>query len=376
MATQTSRVHIAFFLPNIEMGGAERVIINISAELAKRGHRVELILAHKHGALIDDVHPGVTITDLKAFRKQEPIWLFGLRTVLRLTQHLRSSPPDALISTLTGANISAILAKILSRQRIFLAIREASAAANTKSRTRQLLIKRLYPSADAIIVLTELMRNRMHQELGVGLEKIHLIGNPIDETKVRKLSLETSTLKEANRLKPYVVSVGRLSEPKDNATIIRAVAQLVTEEPINLVIVGEGPERERLKTIARDLCIQEIVHFIGQKNNPYPWIAAADALILSSKWEGFPNVLLEAQALNTPIVATEYDESIHEILQHCNYPSRTVAIGDDHAMASAISFLRKAPHHQSNKKSKDNSLRSIANEFERLIHNCRFAKKR
>lgn len=336
---------IAFFMSDLEMGGAQRVFLTLSSALAKRGHTVELVLAKKPGPLLAEVDPKVALINLDAHRPGELSWRFGIRTVVKLARHLRQNHPDVLFSTLTGTNLSAIAAHRLAGRRCRLVIREASTLANVQSRMRLRLMRRFYPMADRIIVLTDFMRTQMQQWLRLQPEKITVIGNPADARRIRQLANDPELLALTRQFKPYVVSVARLAHPKDHATAIRALAQIVAKQKLNLVLVGDGPLKGELQALARKLGIEQRVHFVGLQANPYPWMAQAQAYVLSSRWEGYPNVLLEALSLGVPVVVTAYDPSVNAILGDVDN-THVVGVGDESAMASAILRLVDFPERQ------------------------------
>jgi glycosyltransferase involved in cell wall biosynthesis len=356
---------IGFFLPDLEMGGAERVFLTVSSALVRRGHHVELILARKSGPLLADVDPAVALVDLDAYRQGEPVWRFGIRTISRLARHLRRYPPDALFSTLTGANLSAIAARAIARGRFRLIIREAATLANVKSKARLLLMRLLYPLADRIIVLTDFMREQMHTRLGMPADKMVVIGNPVDTAKLQRLAQDPGLIKRACEFQPYAVCVGRLSEQKDQATAIKAIARVAASpRALNLVLVGDGPLQGELQAVTRDLGIENRVHFIGLQANPYPWIRQAEVFVLSSRWEGYPNVLLEATSIGVPIVATSYDVSVHGVLGNTRN-TRIVNVGDCEGMAAAIVSLAGVLHTETT--GDDGQLAKIVVAYENLL---------
>ncbi len=363
---QQPQAHISFFLPDLEMGGAERVFLTLSSALAQRGHMVELILARKSGSLLDEVDTGIAVIDLDARRAGDSSWRFGLRTVLRLARYLRRNPPDVLFSTLSGANLSAVVARMLSRRRFRLCVRESSSLANVNSRLRLWLIRLFYPLADRIIVLTDFMREQMRTRLHLPAKKMVVIGNPVDVAKLDRLSRDSKLISQAKKFQPYVVCVGRLAAPKDFATPIKAIARLGSSCALNLVLVGDGPLKHELQTLTRDLGVEKKVHFVGQQPNPYPWMAQAEAFVLSSRWEGYPNVLLEAEALNLPIVATEYDVSIKEILLE-KQKVKTVDVGNDQAMAVAIQFVMNEARDPKKNTIKYSELERVVGAYEACI---------
>lgn len=336
---------IAFFLPDLSMGGAERVFLTLASSMAQRGFKVELILARRNGTLLADVPPEVKITCLTSAHRKGPLWIFGIHTLFQLTAHLRKSQPDILFSTLTGANITAILARALSRRNFQLCIREASSLRNVNSKFRILLMQLLYPLADNIIALTQYAASELSKKIRNIENKIVHIGNPINIEKIQTLAETTELTEIAKKLTPYVVCVGRLAEPKDFSTAIRAVHLINTSDEktqLKLVIVGDGPLKQELHDLTEKLAAKDYIFFAGQQSNPYPWIAQSSVFLLSTRWEGYPNVLFEAQSLGVPIVATIYDASLYEItrdIERIWYSQVT----DVESVASGIKAAREAP---------------------------------
>lgn len=337
------RTRVAFFLPDLTMGGAERVFLTLASALARRGYAVELILARKHGALLAEVDPKVTLVNLDTYRPNGTYWVFGLRTAIQLAHYLTKNPPVILFSTLTGANLTAILAHLLTRRRFHLCIREAATLTNVKSRARLCLMRLLYPLANCIIVLTDHMQNELRVKLKLPLEKIMVIGNPVDAEKINYLARESALVSEARQLNPYAICVGRMTGQKDFHTAIMAIYHLNQTSTLNLVLVGDGPMKQELQMLAQQLGIENRVHFVGLQTNPYVWIAEAMVFVLSSRWEGYPNVLLEAQCLGIPIVATQYDDSVKTLLHDPGH-DQIVGVGNNKAMASAIQRATDIPN--------------------------------
>ena len=327
---------IAFLLPDLRTGGAERVFITLARELASRGHDVELILASRQGELIQELDQGVGIVSLDAFQGARVSWMGGVRALFRLRSHLRSNPPDVLCSTLTGANLTALMARLRSGRRMRLVIREAVSMENVKSHARRLAMRCLYPLADRVIVLTDFMKEQMVQ-LGIAKDRISVIGNPVDIENIRSRAMDRADMHLIDTYQPFVLCVGRLVPQKDFATVIRAFARIRDCTSLNLVILGDGPERSRLRSLAAEYDLGDRLYMPGQVTNPYPWMKHASAFVLSSRWEGYPNVLLEALCLGTPIISTEYDPSVRAILSVAeDQYVRIVPVGDPDSLSRAI----------------------------------------
>jgi len=133
---------------------------------------------------------------------------------------------------------------------------------------------------------------------------------------------------------PVIIALGRLTEQKDFATLLRAFALARKEKPLKLLIFGEGQQRAKLESLACDLGIAQDVALPGFTTNPYREMGASDLFVLSSRWEGSPNALTEALALGIPVVATDCPSGPREILGAMG--NNLVPVGDPEALAQAI----------------------------------------
>jgi len=171
------------------------------------------------------------------------------------------------------------------------------------------------------------------------LQRVIVLPNAIDIDSIREgASVYNDNVQVTPIGAPYIVSVARLDEvQKDHRTLLRAYAELVKRRPVaeHLVIVGNGAYRQELQNLARDLGIHDRVHFAGHQDNPHPIVARASVLVLSSKYEGMPMVLLEALAMGKAIVATDCPTGPREILDG-GKAGALVPIGDISAMANAM----------------------------------------
>lgn len=328
--------HLALLLPELEAGGAQRVMLLLAREFAARGHRVDLVLLQATGPLLAEIPDNVRLVDLAARAHGLGQLGFTLSSIRRLGAWLKKERPEALLSTITGANLVAILARRVAGIPLRLAIREAVTLENHTGTVRRRAMRWLYPRADAVIALTAVMADQLIRDLAVPPGKIHCIPNPVDAERIRARGHEPLAhpwLDDPN-LK-VVISAGRLIPQKDYATLLRAFALLPPAMPTRLIIVGEGPERPRLEALATELGIDTRIHLPGFDANPWRWMARADLFVLSSLWEGHPNALLEALALGLPAVTTKYDDSVVMIVSMGEL--RVATAGGPLPLAAAIS---------------------------------------
>lgn len=190
--------------------------------------------------------------------------------------------------------------------------------------------------ADEIVAVSRGVATDWADYFGIPNERIRVIYNPVDVERIQELAAQaTADTMQLENTVPLILAVGRLSPEKDFATLLWAFAILRERRPARLLILGEGEERATLTQLAADLGITEWVSLPGFVPNPHPYMARASVLALSSRYEGFSNVILEALALGIPIVATDCPYGPSEILEGGRYGA-LVPVGNPEAMAEAL----------------------------------------
>ena len=325
---------IALFVPSLHGGGAERVILDIAGELVNRGIPAHLVLVRAEGHYRDMVPEGVRLIDLDSHRTAA--------SLLKLVGYVRQERPAALLSTLAHANVIALVAKIMRRGRLRVVVRMANtygeelASGSFKHRQALRLLKLLLPRADGIVCVSEGVADDLCTRVPAAGPRIETVYNPVVSPSLTEKAEEAVDHPWFNGTGPPVVlSAGRLTAVKDHVTLLRAFAEVVESRPARLVILGEGPERENLLELASRLGIAEKVDLPGFKTNPFAYMARASAFVLSSRYEGFPNVLVQAMACGTPVVSTDCRSGPAEILEGGRW-GRLVPVGGWRSMADAI----------------------------------------
>lgn len=340
-------------------GGVERMLVNLLHAMDASGAPVDLLLLRADSVYLRELPPGI---------KQHP--LAGRHSQLAipaLVAYLRRARPAALLVAKDRAGRSAVMARALAGVdtpillRLGTHLSTAMAERSAPERwLRYRLIRWLYPHIEAVVAVSEGVAKDVSAISGLPAERIHIIRNPVITNALESRASEACPhpwLGDADanpaskddgmpRLRsdqtPVILAVGRLQRQKDFPTLIRAFNLLRQRQPCRLIILGEGGGRAGLEQLIAALGLAHCIDLPGFVANPYPFMARAAMLVLSSAWEGSPNVLTEAMALGTPVVATDCPSGPAEMLQHGRF-GPLVAVGDAGALANAMAATLAAP---------------------------------
>jgi glycosyltransferase involved in cell wall biosynthesis len=203
--------------------------------------------------------------------------------------------------------------------------------------------RQFFPRADAIVAISRGVAEDVARELRLPRERVHVIYNPV--TTPRLLARAQQPLDHpwfAPGSPPVVLGVGRLVAQKDFATLLRAFARVREQRDARLLLLGEGRERDALEALVRELSIEPHVRLPGAVDNPYPYMTRAALLAVSSAWEGFGNVLVEALACGCPVASTDCPSGPSEILEGGLYGPLS-PVGDAEGLARSIVALLDGP---------------------------------
>lgn len=344
---------VTFIIPSLEAGGIERNVVNLAKGLLARGTHVTLMVARANPefyrqlppqVLVDHLHPPRGIWWLTwPLGLVSPRLRLSVATFGPLLRYLRRQKPTAILSF--QSHFFTAVALVLLRQRPRFVIREGlSLSADMASKGAAgrviVLVKRwTYRRAYRVVANSYGSVADLQRTLGLGPERVAVVYNPTNEGRIideSRAPLDHSWFSQGEP--PVVLGVGRLTAQKDFATLIRAFAIVRQQIPARLVILGEGPERAMLEQLVLDLGLAQDVDMPGFMESPYPFMARASVFVLSSLYEGLPNVLIEALAIGTPSVSTDCPSGPQEILEGGKY-GPLVTMGDHEAVAQAVAEL-------------------------------------
>ena len=302
---------VLFILADLGPGGAQRVILRLLHHL--RGDNVDyhLSLIRSEGPLRKEIPGHLPLHDLKARRvRYAPLKILGL------CWHLK---PRVVVSTLGHLNVSLLTLKPFLPRGTSVIVREANTPSVRLQHTSapalyRFLYQRTYPLADGVICNSEYMRKDLLEFCSIREAKTKVIPNPVNMARVKEgIEKGTNPYREG---KKNVVSVGRLHYQKGFDLLLRAFERAARGDlRLHLTLVGDGPERDRLKRLTDRLGAAERVTFAGHQDNPFPYMHHADLFVSSSRWEGSPNTVLESLACGTPVLAFNCPGGTAEILR-------------------------------------------------------------
>ncbi|CEP67181.1 Glycosyl transferase, family 1 [Moorella glycerini] len=334
---------------NLEAGGAERQLIQLALQWQGMGHHVEVVLLEHQGVWLNDLDGKIIVRCLSQRLPRNSIlriyWMWWLVTGLR--QYFLQHPFDVVLTFLwLPTLISAFALRQMPERPMTVWSVQSDLVQEFRLHrdgwVRQWLVRTFLPGhIDHFIAISSGIKLKTKNLLGVSAERFTIIPNSLNLAQICKMAVSQGELPDKTAA-TRMVSVGRLHPAKGMDVLLEALA-LVRNEMGNweCYILGDGPERERLSQLARQLNLNNHVHFVGYAQNPYTWLETADLFVLPSRWETFGIAIIEAMALGLPVIATATDGA-SDIITH-DVDGYLVPVGDAQALALAIKRLINEP---------------------------------
>lgn len=302
------QLNLFFVSPTAVLGGAERTMLNLITYLLEDGHKVTMFIMSRGEqvgweSIISHPNFDMIIKNYKSEKTSLPVFFFN---TLYLS-HKKSY--DYSFSSHTHVNGAlSLMRKLRLLKTKSLISRESTFVFERYSGLPRIIFKfiyrNMYGKQDLIICQTERMKSSLIENLGfMPAEKIEVISNPVNLSYIeRQLNQDSFDGKPFEQL---IVGCGRLITLKKFNWLLEAFSNIAEELPhAGVVIIGDGPERENLNNLVKDLSLEDKVIFTGKVSNPIKWFNKADIGVISSEIEGFPNVLIEMMASGTKQVIT------------------------------------------------------------------------
>jgi glycosyltransferase involved in cell wall biosynthesis len=330
---------VAILTPRLHGGGAEGAARSLATGLHEAGLHVDVLLPET----ADVFSPPVPL-DIVSFSGQRARSL-----ILPLVGYLRRTRCSALVSFLYHYNIAAALAGRIActGTRIVLAVQNPLSIIEKHqgmgNKFMPLLVRWIYPMADAVIALSRGVGNELVTLGRLDSNKVKVVYNPVVSREMFKMAKEPVLDNFfVEYTGPIIMGIGSLNRQKNFGVLVEAFARVRRQRPCRLVILGEGGARARLLERVRELGLEGDVWMPGYMHNPFKYLARASVFVLTSRWEGLGNVLIEALALGVPVVAADCPYGPREILENGRW-GRLVPVDDVEATADAIIAVLEKP---------------------------------
>lgn len=297
------KINILFILPDLHTGGAERIVTTIANHLPRDRFRPSILLMRREGGYLEILKDDVSIIDIKTERIRN-----SLRPILKKIKKLK---PDIVF---TGfGEVNAYLSMFLNffPKTKFIA-RETNVVSKHVTRREIRFFYRFYNNYHRIIVQSDDMHHDLLRSFKINSDKTIKINNPVDFDFIEEKIKHSKRPVSFDHNYKNVVAIGNLSSRKGFDNLLKVFEHL-RDKNILLHILGTGRDKEELLQMKSDLDLENVI-FHGQQKNPYQYLSHADLFILSSRYEGFPNVLLEAGACGVFSIANNCPGGINEII--------------------------------------------------------------
>src|SRR5262249_14494052 len=300
-------MRITFIIPSLPLGGAERSLVKTIIALKELVIRLDVIVFSKaEKPLLDELPTGINVHTLGMAESANPLlWL-------KVRKLLISIRPQVVVGWSTYANLVTIIAsrflsvsKLIVSERCYVPeIFSIEQVGGLKRKIILVLMKTLYKRAHLITANSLDNVRFLSKFIGYGPVYAHL-PNAIDVNQSQSLGRMQPETPIRSVDGPHILALGRLHYQKGFDQLIRAFSLLRRQRAWNLTIVGDGPEKQRLQELARSLGLEDAVQWIGAVKNPFPYYEWADLVVVPSRFEGFPNVALEAMSCGRTVVCTD-----------------------------------------------------------------------
>jgi len=319
-----NKKRIDILIPDFSDLGAQRVAINLANGL-NNTHIVRFVVFDRNGSFHKYLHTDIPIVSLNETISNIP----KLRVLLKIFSYrntAKKNNTDIAISFSPITNYAVVFAKLGNKKiktiiqehafpSLFLKDRE-NVSALYEILFKHLLIK-IYEKSDCFVTITDAIKKDFIENFNIKSKFFEVVRNPLDIEKINSLAHELVNDFTFDHEKKYLIAIGRLSEQKNFKRLID-IFEKVKKQKSNteLLIIGKGALESELKEHAKKKNLENFVHFLGFKENPYSYVSKSDVFCLSSNWEGLPQVIAEAMVCRTPVVAHDCQSGPAEMIQN------------------------------------------------------------
>jgi glycosyltransferase involved in cell wall biosynthesis len=335
---------VGFLIQDLEYGGVERCFLNLARGFVSHGVGARLYTVSDRPGALRKLDPRVKLIRLRAFSRRQRVWELATElTHLPPRFLLAAKDEDCDLALEVRSHTRPVIPVALVASLNFTAELDGRGANPWQRWRRYRLLRSLYGRADRIFCVSRGVAQDLARILACDPTAFEVLPNPVVTPELADRSAQPLGHPWfAPGQPPVVLGVGRLSRIKNFSLLVRAFARVRGETALRLMVLGEGKQRGELERLAARLKVKEDLALPGHVENPYGYMHKASLFVLSSLWEGFGNVVVEALACGTPVVATDCPSGPAEILEDGRY-GLLVPNNDELALAAAMLQCLRSP---------------------------------
>lgn len=382
MQKNRQKIKILFLIDSLHQGGRAMILLNILRYIDRESFEPILVMFKKEGNLENKIPNDipVLIIDIEKIKAGcFPLFPFILHQLKKII--MKERPLILFCYGWYGATLSS-LSNIRSATRPLIVIHEDTVFAEClnhyKGKMKKIfkfLVRFSYNNSDLIIAVSQGVRDSLITHYNVNDEKIKVLYNPVDLKNIINKSKDEVNHPWFNEDIPIIISAGRLVPQKGFDVLIKAFSLVLKKHEARLIILGEGPFKEKLEKLTSQLGIKRYVDFPGFQDNPWRYFVRSTIFVLPSFYEGLPCVIIEALALGVPVISTNCLSGPAEILDGGKYGLLT-PVGDEFSMAEGIlkvlinNELREEYSKKGQIRVEDFSKEKIIKQYEKVLYNA------
>ncbi len=373
-----NKKNILFFIGELGAGGAERVLVEVLKNLNREKYNLSVVVNRPGGYYYDKLPEDVTLIDRSQIRKSKYDLLdriYGLPNIIK------EQKADLVMAVMYGAGRSLLRTRLFTKKNVKMVIRLGNNPSEKLGENPSLLwrlieeleVRVLYPRADAILAISQGIKENFGNNYPVNPGRIRVILNPVNIREIQ-------TLKEKPVELPFsldaetklLVAIGRLIPQKGYDQMLESFLKVKRELPVKLIILGEGLLRPQIQDKITEFGLEQDVILKGFVENPWSYLNLADLYISTSRFEGFHNTIVEAMACGIVPIVTDCDYGPREIIRD-GIDGRLVPVAKPDEMADAIIDMlknnakRKMMAKQALKRAQDFDVSIVVKKYEALI---------
>jgi glycosyltransferase involved in cell wall biosynthesis len=372
MLTNGQKMRLALILPTLAGGGMERMRVHLMQEWAGQGVDMDLVVSRFHGPLCAMVPDRVRIHEVA--RRHPALFPWGLYRYLRRHRptHILSAANDINAMTLFLGRLVCpeVPVAVSVHSHLSMELAQARGIGLLKLHVVTRLLKSVLPQARGVVSVSRGVGDDLARRFPGLKQRLHVIYNPVLTPNVREQLTHPLATPPVPPGIPWIIYTGRLVQAKGLDVLLEAFRQIAGKTAAHLVLLGDGPLRPKLESMTWDQGLAGRVHFAGFQDNPLPWMREATLLALPSRREGLPNVLIEALACGTQVVATDCPGGSAEILEDGKYgqlvPVDNPAVLAEAMLRSLNGTFRIAPE-TLKARAEDFTVEKAAGEYMRVV---------